>query len=297
VIRIAFAFVALLLSFAAPARENPVPDPLGTTLPVDIVLSQTQLAVDLPDQSTGVTGLPDAIVQVLVEKHVDRAGKRVASLHELLSDFRFGESIETAMRSRLASEGLATAPELKVLHGTRFSTAPPGGALLLYPTLAVSADFERIVVRMTAIYLYRAVDAKGREHPARLGRDYSYALTLRDADRTSATEDAARWAGLGREELTALLDLAAGQVGDMLAYDFSPAGRLESAKPMPAEAWAKFDGKTYGARAQRRTDRSVWLRYGKGSGRKIDGIYLVGDRPELTAVTVPAAATAAPAQP
>jgi hypothetical protein len=292
--RILLAALALLSLSPAFAKEQ-VPFHLGTTLPIDIVLTQTQLAVELPDQGAGRLDVTDALAWVIVDAQLDRARQRALPLRDVLSSYDFGGSLEKALRARLPADGLATAPEIAAVHGARFSQAPEGGALLLYPTLVASRNFERITVRMTAIYLYRTVDKKGREsRNARFGRDYSYALVLPHASGNSASEDAKRWAGLGAAELTALLDKAAGEVVEMLAYDFSPAGRLEFEKPMAGDATTRFAGKEYGARALRRTDRSIWLRYGKASDRKIEGLFLVGDRPELTA---PAPAAALPAHP
>jgi hypothetical protein len=275
-IRAALACLALLSLSPAFAKEQP-PMPLGDALPVDIVSLETGLTVDFPEQREPPLGL----AKLIIDKQADLADQRVAPLRALLADYDLGASVANAMRARLPSEGLATAPVVAVQPGARFAQAPAGGALTLYPKLSVTRDFEQIVVRMSAVYQYRKVDAKrGETRDARIFRDYSHALTLRHVTGNSATDDSARWASLGAAELTRLLDQAATELAEMLAYDFSPAGRLEIDKSIPWGASVAFAGKTFEARTLRRTDRSIWLRYGKASNQRIDGHYLVGDRPE-----------------
>lgn len=256
-IRIA-ALIALSL-FVAPAMANKpqLPaTPFTMAQPVEIIFTQQELAVDVPDSSaaTAQYGLLGALIgTAITNAQVKNGEQRVAELRNLLLDYPFNARMEQSLRAKLAENGILGEQGLRVLHTTwdadPQSAAANGDAIVLTPRYSILNNFELLTVKLTLSHVERSVrSGKKPRQKVRLARTYTFDFPLEKISGSGAEEDAARWVSFGRQPLEHMLDLGIDQTTDMLVYDLSTEGREEAARH------------TRGSSAVREGDRWSWLR-------------------------------------
>ncbi|HTA66070.1 MAG TPA: hypothetical protein VK753_11245, partial [Xanthomonadaceae bacterium] len=153
------------------AFASKLPMPIAQNLPIEIVLDQPQLAVDLSPVAADVAqqfGVIGGLVGVAIQKGQDRkADAAVAPLREMLAGYPFQEHLENALHEKLASEGISPNPGFTLLRKpwdeVDAQTAPhvPLHALVLYPRYSIDAGFTRLSVRLFANVVDREIDDEG----------------------------------------------------------------------------------------------------------------------------------------
>ena len=292
------------LCFNASAKPKPLPMPLADELPVEVVMAQHELEVDVPATASamgGQFGLIGALIGSAVQNsQVKKAEERVVPIRDQLLAYRFNERVEAALRAKLASEGISPRPSIKVMQ-TRWDAADarantqdmPLHALVIVPRYSVDAAFNTLSVSLSTQLVDRTIKSNGKVKTKYLfARSYAFRFPLQGA---VSEENPQRWAGMGPARLAALLDQGVEQATDMLVYDFSATGRAEWGQKIKRET-ATVKGASYPGRAVRQGEGWVWAR----TGNSMIVSTLQGYQPVDPAAPVVAAqeanATTAPAQ-
>ncbi len=280
---IRLAALIALSSFIAPAMANKpqLPaTPIAASQPAEIIFTQQELAVDVPDSSaaTAQYGLLGALIgSAITNAQVKNGEQRVAELRNLLLDYPFNARMEQSLRAKLAENGMLGEQGLRVLHTTwdadPQSAATNGDAIVLTPRYSILNNFELLSVKLTLSHVERtARPGKKPRQKVLLSRTYAFDFPLERISGSGAEEDAARWVSFGHGPLEYMLELGVDQVTDMLVYDLSAEGREEAAQH------------TRGSSVVREGDRWNWLR---NRGGTLSARYPVNEAHAATLAMAP----------
>lgn len=293
------AFGLAALCFNVSAKQKPLPMPLAQDLPVEIVLNQQELAVDVPATAAAM-GMQFGLIGALIgsgiqNAQVKSAEARVVPIRDQLIAYRFNERLEAALRAKLASEGLSPNPAITVLQtpwdavDAQNAQTVPLQALVIVPRYSIDSGFNQLAVRLTAQLVDRKIKPNGKIKSAyRLNRTYSFNFPLAESE---ADDNLPRWTAMGAARLAGLLDEGIAQTTDMLVHDFSAAGRAEREQPTKRKS-VTVKGQEFSGLAVRQTPDWAWVRVGKGWMQTLQGYQPVSERDTAVAV---AASTASPA--
>jgi len=295
-VRLAALAAMLCLAFnAVAAKPQPLPLPIAEQLPVELVMSQQEIAVDVPNTASAMGaqfGLIGALIGSAVQNsQVKTAEQRVGDVRNLLIDYRFNDRMEQALRASLASEGISPNPTVVVMPSpwdaaSALDTATlPQDVLVVAPSHAMTYAMDGLSVRVTVSLMHRERKSNGKvKQTIRFSRNYGFQFALSAPPADGVTEGG--WLGLGKAGMAAVLDKGIEQVADMIAYDFSAAGRAEAQAKVKADK-IPFAGRIYRGRAVRTTDAHVWVRAGNGWLQTLQG-YEVLEPAELSAMALAA---------
>ena len=286
---IRLAAFLMLSCFVVPAfAAKPVlpATPIRTSQPTEILLTQQELAVDVPNAASAAGmqfGLIGALVGTAINNaQVKNAEQRVGELRNALLDYPFNARVEAALREKLSANDVLGGQGLQVLHATwDADTAQQAGttedALVLAPRYAILSNFEQLTVSLTLSHMQRTARAgKKPRQKALFSRTYAFNFPLSKISGSGAEEDAARWVGFGRVPMETLLDTGIDQVTDMLVYDLSTEGRAEAELPIKGLN-GTVGGQQFAGRVVRSGDHWLWLRTGPGALRVLVGQYPVSE--------------------
>ncbi len=268
--RIALFVVLFAASFAATAAKSAsLPMPLGERLPVELVLGQQRLIVEIAD-NTGLAIAMGPLIPGLIDGiSASRAEARIAPLLDDLASYRFDDRFEAELRRRLASESISPDPQLVILPmhreqlGTLMGDAPTY-ALVITPRYAMSQSFDRMYVQIAVQLVDRTMKGKGKfSSRVRAARVYRFSHLLKEA---GVKENVAAWHSLSSGELAGLLDESMRHVIDMMVYDFSADGRAGWDANVRLGR-ARHNDRLYGGLEVRRGDEWIWLRSGAPAER------------------------------
>lgn len=275
-------FVALFAASFAAMAAKPVslPMPLGERLPVELVLGQRQLFVELAD-NTGLAIAMGPLIPGLIDGvSAGRAEARIAPLLDGLASYRFNDRFEAEVRSRLASEGISPNPDFVVMPmrreqlGTLLGVAPTY-ALVITPTYAMTQSFDRMYVQIVVHLVDRTIKDNGKiKSRVRAARVYRFSHLLKE---TRVKEHVAAWHSLSSGELAGLLDESMRHVIEMMVYDFTAEGR-SGWDAIVRHGRAKLGDHLYGGLEVRRGDDWIWLRSGAPAVR-INSKWVVNAAP------------------
>lgn len=297
---LAASLVVLCLAFPALAARPVVPDlPIQTSLPAEILLTQQELAVEVPGTADAVGmqfGLLGALIGTAVANaQVKNGEQRVREIRDALLDYPFNARMEDALRRKLAEHRILGDQGVAVRHatwdGSEAATVDAvEDALVLAPRYAIRNDFEQMSVTVALSHVQRTSRAgkKTKQKPLFV-RHYAFNFPLSPIEGSDAEADAARWAGFGAAPLSTLLDRGIDQVTDMLVYDLSAEGRAEALEDVRGHTGAVV-GQSFDGRVVREGDGWLWLRTRMGATRP-----LVGQHPVNAVVVAALPAAAAPA--
>lgn len=266
----ALAFVALVaMSFSASAADKqPLPMPLGEQMPVELVLHQQELAVDVPS-SAGI-GMQFGLIGALVSSAVDNANakkaeNRVAPLRDALISYRFNERFEAELRSRLASEGISLSPQLTVMPtgwdaiNAEAGDQVPMYAMVVAPRYAMDAEFSKMYITLNVTVVDRERKPNGKlKTRYRAVRNYAFSYLMEGA---KGEDYPAKWRGLPPQAMSTMLEQGVRHVIDMMVYDFGAQGRGEW-NANTKKTKARIGEHEYGGLEVRRGDEWIWLRAG-----------------------------------
>jgi hypothetical protein len=299
------ALVALLCvcTTVSAKKPAPLPTPLAPQLPVEVILNQHEMGVDVPATAAQVGmqfGLLGALIGAAIQQQqVSNAEERVAEIRNLLVDYRFNERVEARLRERLPSEGISPEPQFTFMPSpwdaqTAFAAHKQSqkGIMEIVPRYAISSDFEQIHVTLTVTINDRTVKSNGKvKDKPTTWRTYSWAIPMEKKAGSGATEDSKRWVAMGAPRLGALLDEAVDQVVDMFVYDFSADGRKEGLESVK-HATASLQTHSYPGREVRHGDEWIWVRSGPVG---MAGYHPINDGAVAALFDAPKPAEAAPA--
>lgn len=268
-----FAVALLASCFAASARK-PVapPSPVSPQLDVELVLSQNEVGVEVPATASQVGmqfGLIGALVGTAIQdQQAKNAEARIVPVRNLLVEYDFNQRVESALRDRLASPGLSPDPRLRVSNAPDSTPEVAGGrpvtaeVLILIPRWAMDYDFGALTVYLQANLIERQTKPNGKVKVAvKFARSYSYSFPMHSGARGERDR---KWAELGSDRLTALVDEAVVQLGDMLAFDFSNEGRATWQAKIGDKEFVRVNDVGFPGRSLRQAPDWAWVRVGKG---------------------------------
>lgn len=277
--RLCLAFGLALSCCAVGAKPIQVPMPVARELPVELVLNQQEMAVEVPQTATAVGmqfGLIGAIIGSAVQNaQAKKAETRVVPVRDLLVRYRFNERLEAALREKLASEGLSPHPQLSVRQ-TAWDQAQANDhpasmqALVIVPRYAMTYDFQTLSVNLATSYVERTPKSNGKyKTRALFSRSYKFEFPL-TAPPMPDEDMVQRWVGLGSDGLSQLLDQGIAQTTDMLVHDFSAAGRAQWEQTGKGQ-YAQIAGQRFPGAETRKGNGWVWVRSGKGTAQRLTG--------------------------
>lgn len=311
--RVIACMALLSVSSTVSAKKYAPPAPIAQELPVEVTLSQQEIAIDTPDNSavSSQFGLIGALVGAAISNsQAKTAEERAGQIRNLLIDFRFNEQFERAIRAKIASDGISPSPQL-VLRDTVWDAysantqaglkqaeaagkEPPTGTLMtITPRYALSYTLQEMYVSAFVTIVQRSRKPNGKYKDKWLwSRSYRFTIPLNPSYGLKPETNIGRWQAIGGPEMQRMLGIAVEQVTDMIVYDFSTEGRAEGASAVGKKEAGEFKGnKTFG-RQLRASDEWYWLRTGKGYMMTLSGrMPLELDGP----ATAKPAAIAAPA--
>lgn len=304
-----FAAACLAVSSAPvqAAKPEPLPMPVAQQLPVDIVLGQQELAVEVPASGAATGAAVGGILGALIGTAIDRAAvsnaeERVVEIRNLLVDYPFSQKAEAALRVGLASEGLSPEPVITscdapaavggggmvVVAGLSFgcSVAPSKGVLVVAPRYVIDNRFQNLAIRLHVALIDREAKSNGKPKLRLVSSHmYQFNYPLESLGGQKPEDNAARWIALGGDQLAAMLDFGIDQTIQMMAYDFSAPGRAERDEKKRGSTY--FKGESFNGQQVRAADHWVWTRL--NAGLALQGYYPV------RADALPAVATASDA--
>ncbi len=247
--------------------------PIASPLPVEVYLAQHALGIDTP--ATGHPGgiLGDYLADGVESGRTQRGEQRIANTRELLRDYDFNarylEAFRRAFPADISPDPRITPLDL-LLRWESFpyalndqahpATDPPMGLVLkVQGKWAMSYTLQKLYVRTSLFLVRRSLDRKGKiEEEVLLSRSYSFDAVLDRAWGVEPEVNQRRWDGIGKPEIERLLDLGIAHNMDMLAYDFSPAGRAMLTRRANAFETSKYKGKSLYGRILRETPEWYW---------------------------------------
>lgn len=303
-LRFLVSIALLCAAMPAPAAKPKLPaTPIHTSQPAEIIFSQQEIAVSVPDTANAVSmqfGLIGALVGTAVSNaQVKKAEERVRGLRDTLLDYPFNARMEEVLRRKLDTHTILAGQGLRVLDATwdgdSASMADPvEDAVVLVPGYSVSSSFEQLSVTLALRHVQRTARADRKPKQKILfSRQYAFHFPLQALEGHGADETAARWEAMGRAGLEALIDQGIEQVTDMLVYDLSTEGRSEAELPIRGLS-GTVGGQEFDGRVVREGERWLWLRSGPGALRTLAGHHPV-DEQRVAALQAAAPAVAATA--
>lgn len=254
--RLGALLCAFAVTFNAFAASKTLPTPVGPQLPVEVVLNQQELGVDVSTTGAAVTGaiigglIGGLVSAAIANAQVKAAEERVTPLRDLLVGYDFNKRIEAELRAKLPSEGLSTDPVITVMPVSWQFIDPqaakqlPPRALVLTPRYAIDSKFANLRVQVMAQLFDRTLKSNGKlKGKAAFFRIYAFNFQIEDG---KLEDNLAKWNSLGSQGMGMLLDQGVTQVADMIAHDFSAEGRAEW-KSRPSRNAPKLMGRTYPA--------------------------------------------------
>lgn len=288
----AFGFVA---SHTAVAKA-----PVAQAKDIEVVMTQQELAVDVPNTggavAAGVGGILGALIGAAINNaQVANGEKRVAEMRNQLIDYRFNQRFEQALAAKIAAANLPQPPKVEFVTSVRGAdelkaagAVPRNYVLVLSPRYAITSNFEDLSVSSSAMWIDRSLKGNGKvKQKFHMMRTYAFRFPMKEISGSGATEDSARWVALGGAELAAMLDKGIDEVTDMIVYDLTPAGLAESQEKKLSNY--NMAGKARRGRKVEVAQDRVWLR----NRFALEGFHLIdGKGPVFSlAAAAPAAAT------
>lgn len=294
--RLCLALGLSVLSAPALAKDAELPMPLGDQLPVEILLTQHEIAVDVPEYSAGLAGqfgVVGALLGSMIENSESKKGENaVLPLRNMMVDYDFQQRLASALQAGLPDSGIATRPVVSISNlpweGRADLQAMPPRALVIRPRYALDQT-------MSAMYVTLQVTLEDRE--ARRGavkrkiaftRPYTFRTTLSNA----VPMQTGPWTGLGAERLRQLMDQSVDQAVAILLYDFSAEGRQQWAQKVKGRT--EIAGRNVPGRVERRNADAIWVRAGNRQMQNLTAYQTVRPGPAPAyqpAVHTPVAAT------
>lgn len=309
------AFVcAFTLAFNSLAANKNLPTPLGEQLPVEIVLNQQELGVDVSTTGAAVAGavigglIGGLVSAAIANAQVKAAEERVTPLRDLLVPYDFNKHLEAELRAKLPSEGISLNPAITsmpiqwALQDPESAKQLPKQALVLMPRYSIDSKFATLRVQVMAQLVERTPKSNGKlKGKVLFHRIYGFNHQIKDG---KLEDNLQQWTSLGSNGMGLLLDEGVHQVAAMIAHDFSVEGRGEWAR-RPVKKAATLKGQTYPGVAVRTTDDYIWVRSGPRM-MMLDGhrpldvptfLASIQSAPAAAPVAAPMADTAVAAQP
>lgn len=288
-----------LLAFAANVFAGVVPKPIAPQLAIEVVQGQQEVAIDVPTTANAV-GMQFGLIGALIGSAVQNsqakgAEQRVVPIRDSLIGYDFNARLEQALRAKLASGDISPDPQFSFLtpaaiaERTAKRAEIPAQALVLVPRYSFDYDLRVLTVRIDATLENRERKRNGK-YKVRPQFRHGYAFSFPIANEAKTAQP---WVDLGRAGLAQVLDQGVAQVTDMVAYDFSDAGRLEWDRDNRKQ-FVRLKDRGYPGMGIRQEADFVWVRTGKFDNQVVQGWQPL-DGPIAMAASAAASAPLAPA--
>ncbi len=234
---------AFLFSTVANAKTvSDLPTPFASTLPIELRLTQQEIAVEVPNNgavaSIAIGGILGALVGAAINKaSVANAEKRVAEIRNQMIDYDFSKQFETEFREKAALQLLGPKYDLTVSKTTMFADITDKSAkagkdiLVVQPSYTLSNKFDEVNVRMSVMLVDREAKPNGKiklrnNHV----RNYTYTVLLQPGVKQSANAGAEAVEQMGKDQLVAMINNGIEGVIEVFNISLSAEGKAKLAK-------------------------------------------------------------------
>lgn len=234
---------AFLFSTAANAKiVSDLPTPFASTLPIELRLTQQEIAVEVPNNGAAASLAIGGIVGVLVGAAINKASvanaeKRVAEIRNQMIDYDFSKQFEAEFREKAALQLLGPKNDITVSRTTMWAdmtdkTAKAGkDILVIQPSYSLSNKFDEVNVRMSVMLVDREVKSNGKiKLRYRHMRNYAYTVVLQPGVKQSANAGAEAVEQMGKDQLVAMINNGIGGVVEVFNISLSAEGKAKLAK-------------------------------------------------------------------
>lgn len=262
--RLCLALGLSVLSAPSLAKDAELPMPLAEQLPVEVQLTQHELAVDVPDYSSGMAtqfGLVGVLIGSMVENSQSKKGEdALLPVRNLMVDYTFEQRLVTALQAGLPGSGIAGQPVVNVSHlpweGRSDLQSMPPRALVIRPRYALDETMSTMYVKLQVTLEDRQVRNGAVKTKVAFTRPYTFRSTLANA----TPGQTGPWTALGAERVGQLMDQSVDQAVAIMLYDFSAEGRQQWTQKVKGRT--EVSGRFVPGRVERRTPDAVWVRAG-----------------------------------
>lgn len=262
--RLGLAFGLSVLCASALAKDDPLPLPLAEQLPVEVQITQHEMAVDVPDYATGMGlqfGLVGALMGAMAENSQSKKGEiAVLPVRNMLVNYDFQQRLVDALQAGLPGSGIATQPVVTVANlpweaRGDLQNMPPR-ALVIRPRYALDETMSALYVKLQVTLEDRVVRNGTVKTKVAFTRPYTFRSTLAAPVWGQTTP----WTAMGAERIALLMDQSVDQAVAILLYDFSAEGRQQWTQKVKGRT--DIAGRYVPGRAERRNGDAVWVRAG-----------------------------------
>lgn len=270
------SLLALVASGTTHAKVlKDLPTPFASTLPIELRLTQQEIAVEVPNNgavaSLAVGGILGALVGAAINKaSVANAEKRVSEIRNQMIDYDFSKQFETSFREKAAFQALAPQHDIKVSKTTVWAditdrTAAQGkDILVVQPSYSLTNKFDEVNVRMSVVLIDREAKSNGKiKVKYRHSRNYAYTVVLQPGVKQSANAGAEDVAQMGKDQLVAMINDGIDGVIEIFNISLSAEGKAKLAKGGKSGQYAIGDKKVRGMLFAKNADnRDVFFQKG-----------------------------------
>ncbi|WOS39724.1 hypothetical protein [Xanthomonas rydalmerensis] len=278
------------------ARDNALPLPLASDMPVEVQLTQQELAIDVSSTAMEM-GMQFGLVGALIGTAVQNAKNKTAEatvlpLRNMMVGYDFETPLMRSLQRRLPGSGIADRPVITVVHAPwearQDLDGMPKHVLVIRPRYAMGDAMGTAYVLLNVTIEDRQIKNGTVKTRFLFSRPYA----VRSSFQLPAPGESRPWLDLGAARMGGLIDQSIDQAIAMMVYDFSAEGRQQWDQKIKGKS--DIAGRSVSGRIERREGDVVWVRAGNTRFQAITGYqWLRSDyQPATLPVAVPNQAVA-----
>ncbi|WP_254458709.1 hypothetical protein [Xanthomonas sacchari] len=255
------------------ARDNALPLPLAPDMPVEVELTQQELAIDVSSTAMQMGmqfGLVGALIGTAVQNSQNKnAEAAVLPLRNMMVGYDFETPLMGSLQRRLPGSGIADRPVLTIVHAPwqarQDLDAMPKHVLVIRPRYAMGDAMGTAYVLLNVAIEDREIKNGKVKTRFLFSRPYA----VRSSFQFPTPGESKPWLELGAARMGGLIDQSIDQAVAMMVYDFSAEGRQQWGQKIKGKS--DIAGHSVSGRIERRYGGVVWVRAGNPRFQAITG--------------------------
>ena len=270
------------------ARDNALPLPLASDMPVEVQLTQQELAIDVSSTAMEMGmqfGLVGALIGSAVQNSKNKSAEAaVLPLRNMMVGYDFETPLMRSLQRRLPGSGIADRPVINVVHAPwqarQDLDGMPKHVLVIRPRYAMGDAMGTVYVLLNVAIEDREIKNGTVKTKFLFSRPYA----VRSSFQLAAPGESKPWLDLGAVRMGGLIDQSIDQAVAMMVYDFSAEGRQRWGQKINGKS--DIAGRSVSGRIERREGDVVWVRAGNTRVQAITGYHSLRADYQPTALTL-----------